>query len=67
MAKHKSGAGKMTYETIKRLEGLRKGVTQTVSFRLDPRDVDRLRAIAKKRKVKVSQLVKEWVLERLNS
>lgn len=67
MAKHRSGAGKKTYETIRRLEGLRKGVTQTVCFRMDPREVDKLREMAKKRDLKLSQLVKGWVEERMNS
>lgn len=51
-------------ETIRRLEGLRKDVTKTVAFRLDPRDADRLEAETERQGLRTAQLVKTWVIQR---
>ena len=63
--KNQSAASKKTVETIRRLEGLRKDATKPVSFRLEPRELDRLTQYAKKQGIKISQLLKSWVLDRL--
>lgn len=63
----KKGAGKRTSDIIKRLDSLRKDATTTVCFRMDPRDADRLQAIADQKGLKRSQLIKSWVIEKMNS
>lgn len=61
----RSEAGKKASGTFRRLENLRKDATKTVSFRLDPRDVEKLERIAVDRGLKLGQLVKSWVVEKM--
>ena len=58
-------AGAKTAETIRRLEGLRKDVTRPVAFRLEPGLYDRIVTAAEARGLKAAQLVKSWVVERM--
>jgi len=61
----KSDATKKTTATIRRLEGLRKDATRPVTFRMDPRDVEKLERIAAANGLKLSQLIKSWILQRM--
>ena len=63
----KSGAGARTSEVIRRLEGLRKDKTVTLSFRMDPHDKERLTAIAAREHLgSAAALVKKLVLDGLD-
>ena len=61
----KTPAGKRAAETFSRLEGLRKDATRPVSFRLKPQEYNRLVKMAETQGLKVSQLVKSWVIQQL--
>jgi hypothetical protein len=63
----RDAAGRRASEVIRRLEGLRKDATRPVTFRMDPRDISRLQAEAERRGLRLAQLVKSWVVERMDS
>lgn len=65
--KGKSGpAGKKVSAAFQRLDGLRKDTTRPVSFRMDPRLYDRLREYAEMKGLKLSQVVKMWITEKMD-
>ena len=61
----KSGAANKAADTIRRLDGLRKDATKPVAFRMDPRDIEKLEIHARENGLKLAQLVKSWVLQRM--
>jgi len=63
----KGSAGYKASSTIKRLEGLRKDATRTVSFRVDPHTYEQLEIEAKRQGLRISQLVKSYVTQGLHN
>jgi predicted HicB family RNase H-like nuclease len=65
LGKSTSPARSKAAESIRRLEGLRKDATRPLAFRLSPEDYEALRDHAEAQGMKLSQLVKAWVLQRM--
>ena len=59
-------AGRKASETIKRLDSLRKDSTVVLSFRVSPKEAERIEAAADKQGLRTGQLIRSWVLQRLN-
>jgi len=66
LGKNKTQASIKATDTIKRLEGLRKDATVVLSFRADPLLADRLEREAERQGLRTSQLIKSYVVQKLD-